>query len=175
MFIASRCRAISHRAPSLIFPKFGQKRDSSFQSSPYVEDLGSVNRSYEVTKDTTDWSYVQRVLPPKVVPTPVKKDVYPSGWRPQTIDIADKPYFIKRTKNHMIPCYLDIGQRGIKRTTLLKSIQGDIWQLEKEIKEFLQPQVFQILRVQVNEFVGYIRINGDHVNAIKYFLEQKGY
>ncbi|XP_076250937.1 mitochondrial ribosomal protein L49 [Rhynchophorus ferrugineus] len=176
MFIIPKLRSLANRLPALIPSSVSiQSRNSSFKSSLFLEDVGKINTPYEVTKDPIDWSYVERVLPLKTVPPPIKKDSYPSGWKPQSDELADRPYFIKRTKNHMLPCYLHITQRGIKRTTLLKNIEGDIWLLEKELKEFLQPQVFQILRSQVNEFVGYIRINGDHVNAVKYFLEQKGY
>lgn len=80
-----------------------------------------------------------------------------------------------RSKNHMIPCYLIFAFRKTKKTTILRHIRGDIWLLEKELKEFLQPQFYLPIRTQVNEFVGHIRIHGDYVNAVKYFLEKKGY
>lgn len=159
-----------------------------------MEDINPVERRYEATKDPIDWDYVNRVLPPTVVPQPLKKDTYPSGrnifnlyisstyqiycflgWKPQEENLADRPYFISRTKNHMFPCYLKISNLKTRKTTVLRNIKGDIWLLEKEIKEFLTPQFFQPIRSQVNEFAGYIRINGDYVNAVKYFLEQKGY
>lgn len=80
-----------------------------------------------------------------------------------------------RSKNHMIPCYLKFAFNKTKKTTILRHIQGDIWLLEKELKEFLQPQFYLPIRTQVNEFVGHIRIHGDYVNAVKYFLEKKGF
>lgn len=112
-------------------------------------------------------------MPLSVVPEPTKKETYPSGWKPQADNLRDQPYFIERTKNHMIPVYLDIGQRGIRKFTKLKHVKGDIWLLEKELTEFLQKDSFAPVRSQVNELAGFIRYSGDFVNAIKYWLEQK--
>lgn len=37
------------------------------------------------------------------------------------------PYYVERNRNHMYPLYLKIQNRGEKKTTKLKRIQGDIW------------------------------------------------
>ncbi|KAH1026697.1 hypothetical protein HUJ05_000327 [Dendroctonus ponderosae] len=153
----------------------GTVRNSGYNTSLFLEDVGPVSRQYEITKDPTDWEHVKNLLPATVVPKPLEKTTYPSGWKPQAKDLSDRPYFVPRTKNYMIPCYLKISSLQLKRTTIIRHIEGDIWLLEKEIKEFLAPQFFQPIRSQVNEFAGYIRINGDYVNAVKHFLEQKGY
>ncbi|XP_066140323.1 large ribosomal subunit protein mL49 [Euwallacea fornicatus] len=168
-------KLISLRQIPILALKVSQIRESSYLSSLQLEDIDVPSRQYETTKDPIDWKYVQQVLPPIVIPEPLKKDRYPSGWKPQAENLEDRPYFIFRTKNHMIPCYLKISSFKTKKTTFLKNIKGDIWLLEKEIREFLAPQFFQPIRSQVNEFAGYIRINGDYVNAVKYFLEQRGY
>lgn len=138
-----------------------------------MEDLDKLNTKYEVSKDPEEWKYVERALPLTIIPEPVAKETYPSGWKPQTNEVKNRPYFIERTKNHMIPVYLDISQRGVRRHTVIKRIQGDINLFEKELVKFLQKESFQPIRSQVNEFAGYIRINGDFVNATKYFLEKK--
>lgn len=148
-------------------------RLSSYYGSQFVEDLGDVNVKYKVTSNTNEWKYVERALPPLLVPALIPKDTYPSGWKPQANNLDDRPYFIERTKSHMIPVYLKIGQRGIRRHTMVKRIKGDIFLLEKELREFLQKESFHPIRSQVNEFAGYIRINGDFVNACKYWLEQR--
>lgn len=149
----------------------------SYKGSPFLEDIGDVNVKYKVTSDPIDWKYVERTLPPVVVPQPVKREFYPSGWKPQA-DISvlkDRPYFIERTKNYMLPVYLKLGQRGIRRHTFVKKISGDIFLLDKELKEFLQKDSFMPIRTQVHEFAGYIRIHGDFVNACKYWLEKRNY
>lgn len=147
----------------------------SYRASPFLEDIGEVNVKYKVTNDPIDWKYVERILPPLVIPQPTEKDSYPSGWKPQGKNLNHRPYFVKRTKNHMLPVYLRLAQQGIRRHTLIKKIQGDVFLLEKELKEFLQTESVKPIRSQVHEFAGYIRINGDFVNACKYWLEKRDY
>ncbi|XP_044253968.1 probable 39S ribosomal protein L49, mitochondrial [Tribolium madens] len=150
-----------------------QIRNSSFNSSKFLVDV-DVTTKYETTKSPEDWKYVERILPVATVPEPKKLPVYASGWKPQADDLTDRPYFVARTRNHMMPVYLDIRQRGTARHTIIKKIQGDIWQLEKELRPFLEDLVKpKNLRLQVNEFAGKISINGDHVNAIKYWLGER--
>ncbi|KAK9729703.1 Mitochondrial large subunit ribosomal protein (Img2) [Popillia japonica] len=95
---------------------------------------------------------------------------YPSGWKPQENITEDLPFYITRTKNHMIPVYLKISQRGTKRLTYVKKIQGDIWLMEKKLLEFLQREEIRPIRSQVNELARHICFHGDYVNAIKYYL-----
>ncbi|RZC34544.1 Img2 domain containing protein, partial [Asbolus verrucosus] len=151
-------------------------RHSSYYSSPFLEDVGEITTKYEVTRIPEEWKFVERVLPPGLVPEPVKKPEYPSGWKPQGDDFTNSPYFIARTRNHMMPVYLKIMQRGHKRHTIIRKIQGDIWQLEKHLRPFLEDLIKpKPLRLQVDEFAGKICINGDHVNAIKYWLSQRNF
>lgn len=152
-----------------------QWRYSSYRSSPFVCDMGRIQVSYDVTNDPKDWEYVRRSLKPRLVPEPTPKASYPSEWKPQGDDLGNKPYFVARTKNHMMPVYMAIKGRGERRLTYVKKIQGDIWLLEKELRDFLQKEQVRPIRSQVNEFAGYLCFNGDHVNAIKYYLSQKNF
>lgn len=129
---------------------------------------------YEVTSNPEEWKYVERILPLTVVPDPKPKESYPSGWIPQSPGAVKLPYFVERTKNHMMPVYLEFGFRNIRRLTVIKKIQGDIWLLENELRGFLQKENYVPLRSQVNEFTRIITFHGDHVNAIKYYLTKKG-
>ncbi|XP_056631978.1 probable 39S ribosomal protein L49, mitochondrial [Diorhabda sublineata] len=163
------------RKPSIIFNKYIQVRNGSYTASPFLEDVGEITTKFEKINDPNEWKYVERALPPSIIPEPISKDRSASGWKPQGENLKDKAYFIQRTKNHMLPVYLKISQGGLKRHTIIKKIQGDINVLEKELLEFLQPESFKPIRSQVNEFVGYIRINGDFVNATKYFFEKRNF
>ncbi|KAK5643250.1 hypothetical protein RI129_007095 [Pyrocoelia pectoralis] len=149
------------------------KRNISFYDSPFLVDHENTKIKFETSTSPEEWKYVERVLPPAVVPTPIPKNNYPSKWKPQGDNLKDRPYFIARTKNHMLPVYLCISQRGIRRITKIKNIQGDIWLLEKQLRDFIQPQDIRPIRSQVNEFAGYIRFHGDYVNAIKYWLMKR--
>lgn len=150
-------------------------RYSTYKGSEFVEDLTDHKVNYEVTSIAEEWKYVERAMKHETIPEPIKKSEYTSGWKPQAENLKDRPYFIERTKNHMIPVYMDVKQRGMKRLTYIKKIKGDIWKLENELKEFLQKNQVKPIRSQVNEFVGYICFHGDHVNAVKYWLMQKDF
>ncbi|KAF2894639.1 hypothetical protein ILUMI_11537 [Ignelater luminosus] len=167
--IYSLCNRLNLRKSTALFSQF---RHSSYYSSPFVVDVGDVNVKYEVSKNPEEWKYVERALPPLLIPTPTKKPKYNSEWKPQGDDFKNLPYYISRTKNHMTPVYLKVVH-GTKRITIIKKIQGDIWLLEKELREFLKPQQLAPIRSQVNEFAGFIRFHGDYVNAIKYWLTQR--
>lgn len=138
-------------------------------------DLENIGTKYEVTKDADDWKYVERILPPLTVPEPKRKDHYASDWKPQADNLQQMPYFVSRTKNHMIPVYLRISRNNTKRLTVVRKIQGDIWLLEKELRGFLRAESSRPLRSQVNELSNYICFNGDHVNAIKYWLSKQNF
>lgn len=138
-------------------------------------DLGEIKTKYEITKDPEEWKYVENVLPPLTVPEPKPKAAYPSGWQPPANDLTERPYCVERTKNHMIPVYMKTTYRNTRKLTYVKKIKGDIWLLHSEIKDFLQKESIKPIRSQVNEFANYLCFHGDHVNAIKYYLTQKGY
>lgn len=89
--------------------------------------------------------------------------------------MTDKPYYVERTKNHMMPVYLKSGFRNQRRLTYVRKIKGDIWLLHEELTEFLKNETFLPLRSQVHEFVGSICFHGDFVNAVKYYLTKKGF
>lgn len=139
-----------------------------------MEDLGEIKTRYDITKNPEEWKYVENILPPLVVPDPKPKDEYPSGWQPPADHLAERPYYVERTKNHMVPVYMRTSYRDTRRLTYVRKIKGDIQQLHKELKEFLQKESIKPIRSQVNEFAGYLCFHGDHVNAIKYYLTQKG-
>lgn len=41
---------------------------------------------------------------------------------------SNLPYFVARTKNHMVPVYLRLEEvRGIRKVTIIRHIEGDIW------------------------------------------------
>lgn len=89
------------------------------------------------------------------------------------------PYFIPRTKNYMQPVYLCIGHRGIRHVTLIRRIQGNIWKCEEDLREFLYSKLpfYKHGRVamRVNEMSCQIRIRGDYVSMVKYWMDQKGF
>lgn len=129
----------------------------------------------EVLHNPPEWKYVERILPPKTVPPIQPKDEYPSGWKPQTENAFKQPYYIKRTKNGMVPVYLLTTHRNIRKVTLIRYINGDIWELHRDVVAYVENYMQTKLRTRVNEFAGKIEINGDYVNLVKDYLISKGF
>lgn len=129
----------------------------------------------EIIKNPPQWQHVENILPRKTVPEPISKDAYPSGWSPSNPEANKHPYFIARTRNHMIPVYLEIDHRGLRRITRIKFISGDIWTLYHDVMGYIKDYLAKTERAQVNELNRQIVINGDYVNLIKDFLAKKGF
>lgn len=129
----------------------------------------------EIFKNPPEWKYVERILPKPTVPSVVPKEKYSSGWVPRKPEALKHPYFIKRSKNHMVPIYLEIDYRGTRRRTIVKHITGDIWTLHNELLDYIEYYMAKKERSRVNEFNGQIIINGDYVNLLKDYLVSKGF
>ncbi|XP_046624517.1 probable 39S ribosomal protein L49, mitochondrial isoform X1 [Neodiprion virginianus] len=152
-----------------------QERYSSFKSSPQVGDPSQYT-DFEISKDPLEWLYVERLLTPKTVPpapTSTAKQ-YPSGWAPQSEDALKLPYFVSRTRNYLQPVYLQRSFRGMRRITILRKIEGDIWLLEAELKKHLEETTGKSIGTQIHEVAGILKFKGDQVIRIKEWLTTKG-
>lgn len=129
----------------------------------------------EILKNPPEWKFVERILPKATVPVPTPKTNYTSGWTPQKAEAFKQPYFIKRSRNHMIPVYLNISFRGTRKQTIIRNIKGDIWHFHQEIMDYIKYYMARDERSRVNEFTQQIKINGDYVNLIKDYLSSKGF
>lgn len=85
-------------------------------------------------------------------------------------------YVVERSRNHMLPVYLNVQERGEKKRTIIKNIHGDIWLLAKDIETFLRRvNSDKEIGIQINEMAGKIKVQGDHVNNIKLWLFRRNY
>lgn len=140
----------------------------------FLEDVKEAPTKYEKTSNPEEWKYVERVLPALTVPEPVQRDVYPSGWQPPAANLETRNYIVARTRNHMMPVYLEAKRRGFQKRTIIRKVEGDIWLLEQQLRAFLEDQCRpKLVRIQVDEFARKIRIQGDYVNAVKWWLGEK--
>lgn len=153
-----------------------QARWGSYKSSPRFTKPENYT-DYEITKDPNEWKYVERLLRYKTVPKPPTGDVeLPSGYKPACASPTDYPYFIERTRNYMQPVYLNRSNRGLRRLTIIKKIQGDIWTLDRDIKKYLTKSLNRRPPAsQIHEFAGIIKFRGDLVNRIKDWMNLKGF
>lgn len=141
------------------------------------ENIENEYPKIEIFKDPIEWKYVEKLLAPKIVPRPEQKEEYPSEWKPQKLNRKNnkQPYFIERTKNHMIPVYVDRTFRGMRILTKLRRIEGDIWTLESELKNMIETSIGKKIITSVNEMNGQIEFKGDHLNLIHDHLMSKGF
>lgn len=149
-------------------------RHSSFRSSEPLKDIEANHPQVEIVRNPPEWKFVEAILAKQIVPTPTPKSAYPSGWQPQVNAVTEMPYFVPRTKNHMHPVYLTRTFRGMRRITKLRRVQGDIWQLEKELHATIEKRIGKDIVTRVNEMSGQIWFRGDFVNIVKEYLIAKG-
>lgn len=151
-------------------------RHSSFRSSEPIGNIEKDHPQVEILRNPIEWKYVENILAKSIVPEPEKKEEYPSGWKPQLENeiIQKLPYFVGRTKNHMIPVYLNTTFRGTRRITKLRRIQGDIWHLEENLRQAIEKTIGKRIVTRINEMSGQIWFKGDYVNIIKDYLMAQG-
>ncbi|KAH8265148.1 hypothetical protein KR044_004147, partial [Drosophila immigrans] len=148
---------------------------SSFRSSREVQPLEEYPE-VEIAHNPPEWKFVERLLPPPTVPQPVARSAYPSGWLPQTADGATDGWFVARTKNHMVPVYLHTRHRGQRRVTVVRRVQGDIWALEREVRQVVErSRGGKVCATRVNELSGQIHVHGDYVDVLREHLKSKGF
>lgn len=76
----------------------------------------------------------------------------------------------------MLPVYLKVGNRGLRKLTIVRHIKGDIWAFEQELKEHLLKKLDRkTIGTQVDEVAGKIIFRGDFVYFITDWFKQKGF
>nr|XP_055064389.1 mitochondrial ribosomal protein L49 [Misgurnus anguillicaudatus] len=140
-----------------------------------VKAQNSSDRAHGVIESTAEYSFVERLIPPSRIPNPPKHNgPAPSGWIPPPDTPPSLPYMIRRSRMHNVPVYSDI-KYGNQHSTLLRKIEGDIWALNKDVKEFLLGLTGKDPPTQVNEVTGTIRIKGPFEKELKDWLLNKGF
>ncbi|XP_068027420.1 large ribosomal subunit protein mL49 [Melanerpes formicivorus] len=75
---------------------------------------------------------------------------------------------------HNLPVYCR-GAPGRGRRTELRGIDGDIWELEKQLREFLRSAAGKEPEVKVNEVCGSLLLKGHWGQEVKEWLLEKGF
>ncbi|XP_005111872.1 39S ribosomal protein L49, mitochondrial isoform X2 [Aplysia californica] len=154
--------------------------DMRFQSSSaggsHVE--AEMPTQFEVSYE--DFKHVEPLLPSSVVPPVPEHEMYPtsSGWFPPNDELrSQQKYTVLRTKNHMLPVYAKVQhrERRTQHLVTIKRIEGDIWALEAELRDFLEKETGgEIIRTQVHEVARLIRVRGLYAPLIADFLLKRG-
>lgn len=133
---------------------------------------------YEKVENPPEWRHVEALLYNKLVPKPSAKDVYPSNWtHPKPELHANLPYFVRRSRNHMLPVYLHIQQRGVYRYTCVKNVLGDLVEFEEDLKKYLTDRYDSksIVATRRDEINCIVQIKGDYVIGSRQFLIERGF
>ncbi|XP_078001269.1 large ribosomal subunit protein mL49-like [Glandiceps talaboti] len=137
----------------------------------------SPNEFTDVIESKEDFKYVQRLLPQLEVPSPPKHAQYPtpSGWVPQKEPSPDCPYYIRRTRFHSWPVYAMYKDGGGRQITTVNKIEGNIWELEKDLTLHLEGIMGEKVHSQVNEIGMFISYKGIFVQEVKDWLRDNGF
>uniref|UniRef100_A0A224XYN9 Large ribosomal subunit protein mL49 n=1 Tax=Panstrongylus lignarius TaxID=156445 RepID=A0A224XYN9_9HEMI len=130
---------------------------------------------YKVSKDPEEWKFVTRLLPSKWINDPVPKESYPSGWKPPDPAALSLPYYVRRSKNHMIPVYMKILNRGQRKLTFIRHICGDIWLFHEDIKKYIEDKCGKEIGVKVDEVGCKLVIRGDYAYYATEWIKEKGF
>ncbi|KAL2095265.1 hypothetical protein ACEWY4_009984 [Coilia grayii] len=123
-----------------------------------------------VVESTEEYAFVERLIPSSRIPKPPKHDgPTPSGWSPNPEVPPDLPYMIRRSRMHNVPVYTDI-KNGSQKSTVVRKVEGDIWALEKDMKDYLMEVTGRVVPTQVNEVTGSIRVKGHVDKELKEWL-----
>ncbi|XP_051914281.1 mitochondrial ribosomal protein L49 [Hippocampus zosterae] len=126
-------------------------------------------------ESTEEYEFVERLIPPSRVPSPPKHSgPTPSGWTPPAESPPSLPYMIRRSRMHNIPVYTDVTH-GNRFMTLVRKVEGDIWALEKDVKQYLKDVTGKEMPTQVNEVTMTLRVKGQFDKELKEWLTSKGF
>jgi len=157
------------------------KGSSSYYGSTVIDEK-TVDLYTKCEKSYEEWKYVEKLMPHVYVPdAPTDPNQeFPSGWHPPRVtrENCHLPYFISRTKNHMVPVYLVVpGEfRGEVRRTQIKFVEGNLWVLEKEIAAFLQAKYpKKVIGTWVNESWRQVFVRGEYVNDVREWVLDRGF
>ncbi|XP_028265962.1 large ribosomal subunit protein mL49 [Parambassis ranga] len=128
-----------------------------------------------ILESTEEYVFVERLIPPSRIPSPPKHaGVTPSGWIPPADSPPPLPYMIRRSRMHNVPVYTDLTH-GNRKLTLIRKVEGDIWALEKDVREYLKEVTGQELPTQVNEVTMTLKVKGHFDKELKDWLCSKGF
>lgn len=58
---------------------------------------------------------------------------------------------------------------------MIRRIKGDIWAVEKELRDYIRDKAKKELGMRINELGGIIKIRGDFVHHVTNWCQQKGF
>ncbi|XP_061590744.1 mitochondrial ribosomal protein L49 [Cololabis saira] len=148
---------------------------NSRTAARFVSNAAAQEGKTGIIESTEEYKFVERLIPLSRVPDPPKHaGPAPSGWAAPADSPPALPYMIRRSRLHNIPVYTDLTH-GNRWMTLVRKVEGDIWALEKDVKQHLQQLTGKELPTQVNEVTMTLRVKGDFHKELKDWLASRGF
>lgn len=129
------------------------------------------------------WSFVERLARHKIAPEvrrrkpgePITK--LPSGFVPPPEEPPNLPYFVSRTRNHLLPVYYNLDSNPDRCVTVVKFISGDIWKFEEDLRKHLESlnETGEKILSSVQEPDERVIFRGKHLNQIVDWLHESGF
>ncbi|GFR31939.1 probable 39S ribosomal protein L49, mitochondrial [Trichonephila clavata] len=138
----------------------------------WVETKDPKYTGVEEVKDR--WHFVERLFPKLRIPEP-PQNYSTTGWKAPSETVPNEPYFIERTRNHMLPVYETRVYKDRVLVTQVRKIQGDIWVFEQDLRNYLYVKSDEEVESHVNEMCCFVNVKGRYVNEIKEWLYNKGF
>ncbi|ROT76916.1 putative 39S ribosomal protein L49, mitochondrial [Penaeus vannamei] len=184
--ITALFRPINRMNRSLRLARIGNYGRRTLTSTSTVQGISKFPRlqhtipeSYnEVEVSTAEWSFVERLIPPKAIPKPKANpgEVTPSGWVAPSAVPGDYPYFVPRSASHMLPVYVKHEPIMSRFTTSVKKVEGDAFALGEELRQYLSEKFApKHINLRVHEPHRMIQIKGEYLLEVKEFLISKGF
>jgi len=129
------------------------------------------------TRNPDEWKFVESLLPSQIVPEPPRHEVYPtpSGWVPPKAMSPGATYHVERTRFHNFPIYLKIFNGGNRAFTEIRKIQGNIWDMDADVKRYLTSINGKKTYTKVDEVCCKIWVRGRYMEDMSQFLIDKGF
>jgi hypothetical protein len=77
------------------------------------------------------------------------------------------PFFVHRTEQGSLPVYIDYKKGRSQTLTMIRKVDGDVIELQKEL--------ITLLHQQVNERVGRLETKGNHIRLVLLYLRSLGF
>lgn len=172
--------------PHLLEERHKVNPDEEPFNAIYADSKSESSNQYTKVRNITTtelWDYVERLAKIKIAPRPEPRKpnepIKPmaSGYVPPPEVPPDLPYFIARTRNHILPVYYFLDSNPEKCHTIVKQVTGDLWQLEKDLRAHLETVTNSKRRIltSVQETDERILFRGRYIHEIVDWLHAQGF
>jgi len=155
---------------------------SKFGEARFAEvELNIQNRNFSVSSNPEEWKFVERLIPPALIPAITPKESFPSGFELPKISpeeaIEKYEYFVGRPVSQMLPVYLIISSNDHFESvsTKIGKCEGNLYKLREDIDNFLEKRYKREFIAQVSELQQCLLYRGEFEEEFKEFLLSKGF